>query len=57
MVRSCDAEEEYEGKRVLKMEGEGRRRRRRPRRSWSDCLQIDFREKGKAVEEYFDKFE
>ena len=39
-------DEEYVGKRVMRMDVEGRRRKGRPKQRWMDSVNVDLREKG-----------
>ena len=43
--------EEYVGKRVMRMDVEGRRRKGRPKRRWKDSVNVDLREKGLSGEQ------
>ena len=44
-------DEEYVGKRVARMDVEGRRRRGRQKIRWMDSVNVDLREKGQSGEQ------
>ena len=44
-------DEEYVGKRVIRMDVEGRRRKGGPKQRWMDSVNVDLREKGLSGEE------
>ena len=50
-------EEDCVVRRAIDMEVEDRRRRGRPKRSWRDCLEGDFRAKAITGDEYAERGE
>ena len=48
-------DEDYVGKRIMKMEGLGRRNRGRPKRRWFDSVTVDLKKKGLEGNEFHDR--
>ena len=48
-------DEDYVGKRVMRMEVQGTRGRGRPRRRWQDCINDDLRERGLTGDEVHER--
>ena len=48
-------DEEYVGRRMMRLEVEGRRGRGRPKTRWKDCIRRDLQEKGLTGEECQDR--
>ncbi|XP_068221421.1 uncharacterized protein [Palaemon carinicauda] len=48
-------DEQYIGRRVMKMEVQGTRRRGEPKRRWMDCIKDDVPPKGLTGDEVWDK--
>ena len=48
-------DEQYVGRRVMKMDIHGGRRRGRPKRRWMDCIKDDLKSKGLTGDEVWDR--
>ncbi len=56
MIWACfEKEDEYVGKRVMRMEVPGKRRRGRPKRRWLDSIRNDLSERGLSEEDAPDR--